>query len=157
MMPDKRAIKDSAKSALLAEQILSGMTGGEKPSPTASFQKPSFSSSPNLKNIKVPESFVESIMGFATKNDSEPVVEQRVDERQIAENKLSDIVKRLNDLLIEAREVISEVTTTGMLASGVIGKKQYPKKGTSPNKELRKTLFKERHPLLSKKKPKGKI
>lgn len=126
MMPNKKAIKDSAKSALLAEQIMSGMVGGDKPPTTTSFQQPKYSSGPNLKNIKVPESFVESIVGFATKKDPEPVVEDRLDERQVAENKLSDIVKRLNDLLIEAREIISEVTTTGMLATGVMGKKTIP-------------------------------
>lgn len=138
MMPNKKAIKDSAKSALLAEQIMSGMIDGDKPSPAASFEQPKFSPGPNLKNIKVPESFVESIVGFATKKEPEPVVEARLDERQVAENKLSDIVKRLNDLLIEAREIISEVTTTGMLATGVIGKKSIPdnlkKHGPKPKK-----------------------
>lgn len=145
MLPNKKAIKDSAKSALLAEQIMSGMTGGNKPSPAASFEQPKFSSGPNLKNIKVPESFVESIVGFATKKDSEPVAEVRLDERQVAENKLSDIVKRLNDLLIEARQIISEVTTTGMIATGVIGKKEVPsnlKKHMPKPKKVPKNLEK---------------
>lgn len=152
MMPNTKAIKDSAKSALLAEQIMSGMTGGDKPTPAASFQQSKFSSGPNLKNIKIPESFVESIVGFATKKDPEPVAEVRLDERQITENKLSDIVKRLNDLLIEAREIISEVTTTGMLATGVTGKKQIPsnlKKHMPKPKKVPKNL--EKH--LPKRKP----
>ena len=134
MVPSKKAIKSSANSAVLAEQILQGMiSGDEKPisSPTPTRLDPG----PNIKNVKVPDSMVESILGFATKKEDLKDIE-RFDEAQKVENKISDLVKRLSDLLKEAKEVMSEVTSTGMIASNqkfVLGKKNEHRKTNKRN------------------------
>jgi hypothetical protein len=131
MMPNNKAIKASANSALLAEQIMKGIMGGDtKPPVTQSspsieeFSK-KVTSGPNLKNIKIPDNLVESIVNFATKKTPEPLVEEeRVDEEELVQDKLSDLVRRLSALLKEAKEFVSEMTTTGMIGVGPMkGKK----------------------------------
>lgn len=133
MMPNSKAIKASANSALLAEQIMQGIMGGDTKPPAA--QIPSnqlvqefskkVTSGPNLKNINVPDNLVESIVNFATKKGQEPIVEKkRVDEEELVQDRLSDLVKRLSDLLKEAREFMTEMTTTGMIGVGPMKKKK---------------------------------
>jgi hypothetical protein len=132
MIPSKKAIKSSANSAILAEQILQGMAKGDE-NPISSPPQTKFNPGPNLKNIKVPDSLVESIVGFAT-NKEEPKKLERFDEVAKVENKISDLVKRLSDLLKEAKQVMSEVTTVGVIASNqksVLGKKA---KNNEPSK-----------------------
>lgn len=132
-MPNGAAIKSSAKFANLSEQILQGMMTGE-PTPT---KTPTVTKgqSLNIKNIKVPDSMVESIVGFAT-NKEEPSEVESIDEAVVVENKISDLVKRLNSLLVEAKQVLAEMcgTTTGMIGTNqkfVLGKK-------APNKKIKK-------------------
>lgn len=136
-MPTNKATRASANSALLAEQILQGIMGGDTKPPVA--QSPSnqlvqeFSkkatSGPNLKNIKISDNLVESIVNFATKKTPEPVVEEeRVDEEELVQDRLSDLVKRLSDLLKEAREFMTEMTTTGMIGVGPMKPKKRGKK-----------------------------
>ena len=124
MIPTKKTEKSSANSAVLAEQILQGMIrGDEKPVSSPSHAK--FNSGPNLKNIQVPDSLVESIVGFVTNKEESKELE-RFDETAKVENKISDLVRRLGDLLKEAKEVMSEMTTVGMIASNqkfVLGRK----------------------------------
>jgi hypothetical protein len=126
MMPNNKAIKASANSALLAEQIMKGIMGGDTKPPTTQ-SSPSIedfsrkvASGPNLKNIKIPDNLVESIVNFATKKAPEPVVveEERVDEEELVQDRLSDLVRRLSALLKEAKEFVSEMTTTGMIGVG---------------------------------------
>lgn len=134
MMPSKPAVKLSAKFADLSEQILHGMMTGE--SPTVETPIRSKSQGINIKNVKVPESMVESILGFATGKEPEPEVES-IDEAVVIENKISDLVKRLNSLLVEAKQVLSEMcggmgTTTGMIGTNqkfVLGRKTGSPKG----------------------------
>lgn len=137
MMPDKKAIKNSANSALLAEQILQGIMGGDTKSPTSQssikpiqeFSKKAISG-PNLKNVKVSDNLVESIVNFATKKTSEIVIEEeRVDEEELVQDRLSDLVKRLRDLLKEAKEFMSEMTTTGMIGVGPMKSNKKNKRG----------------------------
>lgn len=110
MMPDKKAVKTSANSAVLAEQILQGMiTGGKKPTSSPSFSKPRTSF--DIKNVEVPESMMESIIGFAT--DTEEEVEEVINEEVVIENKISNLIKRLSSLLEEAKELVNEVTGSG--------------------------------------------
>ena len=136
-MPTNKATRASANSALLAEQILQGIMGGDTKPPVA--QSPSnqlvqefskkVTSGPNLKNIKISDNLVESIVNFATKKTPEPIVEkQRVDEEELVQDRLSDLVKRLSDLLKEAREFMTEMTTTGMIGVGPMKPKKRGKK-----------------------------
>lgn len=135
MMPNNKAIKASAKSALLAEQILQGIIGGDtKPPVDQSASKQLFEdfsrkvqSGPNLKNVKISDSLVESIVNFATKKTPEPVIEQKVNEEELVQDRLSNLVKRLGDLLKEAKEFMAEMTTTGMIGVGPAKKKKVKK------------------------------
>ena len=129
MMPSKTSVRLCSKFADLSEQILGSMMTGE-PTPT---KTPTVKSGQglNIKNIKVPESMVESIVGFAT-NREVPSEVKSIDEAVVVENKISDLVKRLNSLLIEAKQVLSEMhgTTTGMIGTNqkfVLGKKKKKK------------------------------
>lgn len=133
MMPNSKAIKASANSALLAEQIMKGIMGGDSTPPVTPSQSiqpiqefsKKVSSGPNLKNVNVPDNLVESIVNFATKKTPDPVVEEeRVDEEELVQDRLSDLVKRLSDLLKEAREFMTEMTTTGMIGVGPMKKKK---------------------------------
>lgn len=135
MIPPKKAAKSSANSAVLAEQILQGMIRGDE-KPISSPTQPKFNSGPNLKNIQVPDSLVESIVGFVT-NKEEPKELERFDETAKVENKISDLVRRLSDLLKEAKEVMSEMTTVGMIAPNqkfVLGKKVNKNEPSKTNK-----------------------
>lgn len=130
MMPNGAAIKSSAKFANISEQILNGMMTGE-PTPTKT-PIATKGQSLNIKNIKVPDSIVESIVGFATNKEELPEVES-IEEAVVVENKISDLVKRLNSLLIEAKQVLAEMcgTTTGMIGTNqkfVLGRKTPGKK-----------------------------
>ena len=132
-MPNGAAIKSSAKFANISEQILNGMMTGE-PTPTKTLTV-NKGQSLNIKNIKVPDSMVESIVGFAT-NKEEPSEVESIDEAVVVENKISDLVKRLNSLLVEAKQVLAEMcgTTTGMIGTNqkfVLGKK-------TPGKKIKK-------------------
>lgn len=141
MMPNNKATRASANSALLAEQILQGIMGGDTKPPVAQsssnqlvqeFSK-KVTSGPNLKNIKISDNLVESIVNFATKKTPEPIVEEeRVDEEELVQDRLSDLVKRLSDLLKEAREFMTEMTTTGMIGVGPMKRMKTKKKGKKP-------------------------
>lgn len=140
-MPTNKATRASANSALLAEQILQGIMSGDAKPPVTKvpsnqlvqeFSK-KVTSGPNLKNIKISDNLVESIVNFATKKAPEPVVEEeRVDEEELVQDRLSDLVKRLSDLLKEAREFMTEMTTTGMIGVGPMKTMKTKKKGKKP-------------------------
>ena len=120
MMPDKKDIKNSANSALLAEQILQGMVrGDEKPIPSPTPNK--IRSVPNLKNIEVPEHLVESIVNFAKGNKEEVIQDSPVElnEEVVVQNKMSDLVQRLSSLLKEAKQFINELNSTGMIGGSL--------------------------------------
>lgn len=135
MMPDKKAVRSSVNSALLAEQIMNGLAGGEPKSPSTKQEfSPARSSSTSfsIKNIKVPDSLIESVVNF-TKGTTEDVKEeQRVDEQEI-ETKISSLVTRLNSLLVEAKQVLSEMCGTGSGSFGVgkMGKLKKVKRGSN--------------------------
>jgi hypothetical protein len=133
MMPNNKATRASANSALLAEQIMQGIMGGDTKPPTT--QSPStqtvqefsrkVTSGPNLKNIKISDNLVESIVNFATKKTPESIVEEeRVDEEELVQDRLSDLVNRLTALLKEAKEFVTEMTTTGMIGVGPMKSKK---------------------------------
>jgi len=158
MMPDKKAIKNSANFALLAEQIMSGLAGSEDGAPSSKqefSQAKSSSTSFSIKNIKVPDSLVESVLiGFGynqpkthpkfgskgdynvnfTKGTTEHIEEEKIVDEQEIETKITSLVNRLNSLLVEAKQVLSEMCGVGSGSLGVHTMKKLKKKtkeGTS--------------------------
>ena len=90
----------------------------------------------DVKNIKLPDSYVESILQFSAKAGAvgireavEPVIEeQEVQEinESLIESKVTDLVAKLGSLLKEAKVVIEEMTSCGMIGTNqkfVLGKK----------------------------------
>ena len=77
-----------------------------------------------LKAVVVPDAFVENVVNFAGRlNEGEtasyeekPV--QYLNEAKVAEEKVISLVERLKSLIIEARQVMEEMTTVGMIGVG---------------------------------------
>ncbi len=88
-----------------------------------------------IKAVVVPDSFVENVLNFSERLNEgdtsehqdipvvskEPLVESVTEER-LTEGKIVSLVERLKSLIIEARDVIQEMTSvgtsTGMIAPG---------------------------------------
>ena len=77
-----------------------------------------------LKNVVVPNAFVNQIVGFndALNEASDPVKKQEmmpdfepITESTILKERLETLVESLKQLLKEARNVMEEMTTTGMI------------------------------------------
>jgi len=74
-----------------------------------------------LKAVEVPDSFVDNILNFSdhlnegstATYEEKPV--QYLNEAKAAEDKLVSIVERLKSLIVEAREVLEEATSSGMV------------------------------------------
>jgi len=103
-----------------------------------------------LKAIVVPDSYVDEILGFAgSMNESkEPevikqpevieeseVVEEpnQLEEAELLEQKVQSLVERLKSILVEAKNVLQEMTTVGCLSTGpqkkmMLKKTEYPPK-----------------------------
>lgn len=79
----------------------------------------------DLKGITVPDSFIENIVNFSGKLDEGSVAtfeEKPVEflkEANLSEQKITSLVERLKLLIQEAREVMTEMTTSGMIGSGI--------------------------------------
>ena len=79
----------------------------------------------DLKGITVPDSFIENIVNFSGKLDEGSVAtfeEKPVEflkEAKLSEQKITSLVERLKLLIQEAREVMTEMTTSGMVGSGI--------------------------------------
>jgi len=77
-----------------------------------------------LKDVVVPDDFVSDILNFsgrlneaeALTPEEEPV--QTLNEATLTEEKVLSLVERLKALINEAREVMTEMTTTGMIGGG---------------------------------------
>lgn len=128
MLPPKKATKINPNSGSIAEQILQGMLTGDSKPQLSPAGLPTKTTRLNIKDIKVPDSLVESIVNFATKKEDKPIEEpEPVNEEVVIQNKMEDLIKRLSDLLKEAKQFVNEMTTTGMIGVGKIkplGKKK---------------------------------
>lgn len=92
-----------------------------------------------LKAVEVPDSFVDNILNFSdhlnegttATYEEKPI--QYLNEAKIAEEKLVSIVERLTSLIKEARQVMTEMTSAGMIGVGpqtnLLKKKKGKKKG----------------------------
>lgn len=128
MLPPKKASKINPNSGSIAEQILQGMMTGDSKPQLSPGDLPSKATRLNIKDIKVPDSIVESIINFATdKEDAPEKKPEPVNEEVVIQNKMEDLIKRLSDLLKEAKQFVNEMTTTGMIGVGKVkplGKKK---------------------------------
>ena len=86
-----------------------------------------------LKAVVVPNAFVDQIVGFngALKESSDPDKKQAlmpefeaITEAAILKERLESLVESLKTLLREAKEVIEEMTTTGMIGVNLAPKKK---------------------------------
>ena len=97
-----------------------------------------------LKAVVVPDAFVNQIVGFngALKESSDPDKKQElmpefepITEATILRERLESLVENLKALLAEAREVMEEMTTTGMVSVNLASKnKNGPRKRNKRNK-----------------------
>jgi len=96
-----------------------------------------------LKAVVVPDAFVNQIVGFngALKESSDPDKKQElmpefepITEATILRERLESLVENLKALLAEAREVMEEMTTTGMVSVNLASKnKNGPRKRNKRN------------------------
>jgi hypothetical protein len=141
MTPSKAKIQDTLKALAATENIFNEISGK---SPREAFKPVVQPKAIDISHINVPDQLVESVINFATgKTKSvkieEPVVEvEEINEEVVATTKLSDLVRRLSDLLKEAKEFLGEMTTTGMIGTNqkfnlLKKKKNGPTKTTKRN------------------------
>lgn len=82
-----------------------------------------------LKDITVPNAFVENAINFSKRLDEgntdshrdSPV--QYINEAKLVEEKLISLVERLKSLIVEARELLQEETTSGMVGGPGVQRK----------------------------------
>ena len=101
----------------IAESILAGPPVEEVPTPKNTIVDD------GIKAIIVPDSYVDAILGFAgslnetTTTKTVPEVE-KIDEAAILRERRRVLIKKLKDILKEARDLIQETTFTGALSAG---------------------------------------
>jgi hypothetical protein len=135
--------KPSSKNLVsVAERLMQEMQSPKPASKTSTFVAPKNGpAGPDISKIQLPDSLVESILEFSGKKPKvEAVVEEveSVNEEQVIENKVTDLILKLNTLLKEARAVVQEMTTAGMIGTNqkfVLNKKKKngPTKATKGN------------------------
>jgi len=86
---------------------------------------------PDVSNTKVTDDYIDQIlegtMGVASKKkQSQPA--KQVKKQPVTEARITDIIQKLSSLLTEAKEVLSEMTTTGMIGTNLSGKTHGPSK-----------------------------
>jgi|TARA_S200002703_G_C3614918_1_gene188813 hypothetical protein len=86
-----------------------------------------------LKAVVVPDAYVNKLLGFAEAlnesadpNRKEQLLAEAesIDEAQLLKERVESLVERLRDLIIEAKEVVSELTSTGMIPPAPLKKKK---------------------------------
>tara|TARA_R110002096_G_scaffold181590_2_gene359297 strand:- start:1214 stop:1612 length:399 start_codon:yes stop_codon:yes gene_type:complete len=100
----------------IAESILAGPPIEEVPTPKNTIVDD------GLKAVKVPDSYVDAILGFAgsLKETTETVPEvEKIDEAAILRERRRVLVTKLKGILKEARDLMQEMTTVGSLGTGV--------------------------------------
>ena len=99
----------------IAESILAGPPVEEVPTPKNTIVDD------GIKAVTVPDSYVDAILGFAgsLKETTKTVPEvEKIDEAAILRERRRVLIKKLKDILKEARDLIQETTFTGALSAG---------------------------------------
>lgn len=100
----------------IAESILAGPPVEEAPTPKNTIVDD------GLKAVKVPDSYMDAILGFAgsLKETTKTVPEvEKIDEAAILRERRRVLVNKLKGILKEARDLMQEMTTVGSLGTGV--------------------------------------
>jgi len=106
-----------------AEDIFSKMMSGEEPnkskSSTNSIGTPASTTILDIRKVPISNSFIDSILesSFNSPTKVEEVVEEEKIQESETKDKLTDLVSRLAALIKEAKNVLQEMTTTGMLGT----------------------------------------
>lgn len=126
MSGSKRAI-DMLKSFEALDSILSSSPKQQKP-PTVrpDFMGKGLPVGPDITNIKVPDSLVESILAFNNVKSPEEEQREELTQPEIVsesieekETKLNTLVGKLSSLLKEAKVLLDEMTTSGMIGTNM--------------------------------------
>ena len=128
----------------IAESILAGPPIEEVPTPKNTIVDD------GLKAVKVPDSYMDAILGFAgslketTKAKTVPEV-KKIDEAAILRERRRVLVSKLKGILKEAKDLMQEINTVGGLGAGTqksMGMKRredcYPPTLTTPKKKKKK-------------------
>jgi len=85
---------------------------------------------PDVSDAEVSQQFIENLiegtMNIPIKKTSKKVVvkeQNKQPSKKINEDKVNDLIQRLSSLLAEAKEMITEMTTVGMIGANTLGGK----------------------------------
>ena len=85
---------------------------------------------PDVSDAEVSQQFIENLiegtMNIPIKKTSKKVVvkeQNKQPSKKINEDKVNDLIQRLSSLLAEAKEMITEMTTVGMIGAKTLGNK----------------------------------
>jgi len=85
---------------------------------------------PDVSDAEVSQQFIENLiegtMNIPIKKTSKKVVvkeQNKQPSKKINEDKVNDLIQRLSSLLAEAKEMITEMTTVGMIGANTLGNK----------------------------------
>jgi hypothetical protein len=127
-MPSKEQKDQSIKSFKALDDIFGGKTSQPKPvkrdaqSIIAETVERKVYTGPNIKDVKVPNSVLSQILEGKEVQEESKLTKKLPDSKE----RLSELVQKLSVLLKEAKELMSEMTTTGMIGTNqkfTLGKK----------------------------------
>ena len=113
--------KDKIKDSVKAFQALDAIFGDIKKKPVLE-SAPQQPNSPNIdiRGVELSDSLVESILEFKNPNHKpKPVVKKEIKKviETDSKDRLQDLIGKLTTLLQEAKQVIAEMTTAGMIGT----------------------------------------
>lgn len=143
------SIADFAESLILGN--VQGIKEGKELPPSKGGGKPS-PGTPDIRNTKVPDSFMSEILGeqYVSRQEEEEVIEEEAVEEEIVEEEVVEQpsiitesqASEMIDLLREVKGLLKEMTTTGSLGVNLSGqspassdsavKREEKKKGYKP-------------------------
>ena len=98
--------------------------------------------SPDISDVEVPMDFVNSITGVKSPPKAREALIETATRKTNLEDKAKNIISQLSNLLTEAKEVINEMTTCGMISVNMAGPGHKHKK-KSKKKSKRKSRKEE--------------
>ena len=98
--------------------------------------------SPDISDVEVPMDFVNSITGVKSPPKARKALIETATRKTNLEDKAKNIISQLSNLLTEAKEVINEMTTCGMISVNMAGPGHKHKK-KSKKKSKRKSRKEE--------------
>lgn len=106
---------DMKKMIALSEGILTGTSEVKEVALSRQQGNPSSPAKPvvDVKDVEVPDTYVQSILSFATAVPLNEQQEDSLSEAQKLKEKMQSLVERLLELIREAKGVMTEMTATG--------------------------------------------